>query len=120
MPNQSPTVVLNGHGIYSKDNLLDPNNYYLIFPCGLNAPITNGQSNLILNSLDHNINNLVMLERLPSTFLTNNTVQINTYSVNMLERETRYTYDHGLSNAPDVQNTQTLFDINNLRYLSSG
>jgi len=116
MANHSPTVVLNGHGIYSKDHLLDSCNYSLVFPCKLNSVITNGQSNLILNSLHQGIGNLATLEQLPSTFLTNNTVVINTYSINMLERETRYTYDHGLKNAPDVENVQTLFNINNQRY----
>jgi len=78
MPNNSCTIVLNGHGCYSKDYVVDVSsiNYNIVFPCGMNEKISNGHHNLLLGTLASNVpNGLGLLELLPTSYISNNTVQ---------------------------------------------
>lgn len=120
MPNNSCTVVLNGHGGYSKDYIIDVSsiNYNIVFPCGMNEKISNGHHNLLLNSFVGSIpNSWVLLESLPTTYISNNTIQQNNLSKNMFEKRTECIYDHALSNAPDVRDVQSLVNIDQNRFI---
>jgi hypothetical protein len=119
MPNNSCTVVLNGHGCYSKDYIVDVSsiNYNIVFPCGMNEKISNGHHNLLLGTLITNVpNSLGLLELLPTSYISNNTVQQNGLVKNMFEKRTECIYDHGLSNASDVRDVQSLISIDNQRF----
>lgn len=115
MPNQSCTVIFNGHGFYSTNTIIDPNNYNIIFPCKIKIPISNSHHNLILSSLSSNINNLTSLETLISTQKVNNNAQIG-IKMNMTDGHTRYTYEHALKNSPDVHDVLSLYDIDQNRF----
>ena len=121
MPNNSCTVVLNGHGCYSKDYIVDVSsiNYNIVFPCGMNEKISNGHHNLLLNTLTNDLpNGLGLIEALPTSYISNNAVQQNGLIKDMFEKRTEYIYDHLLSNAPDVRDVQSLVNINNQRFVA--
>lgn len=114
MPNNSCTVILNGHGFYSSLNTIDSHNYNIIFPCKAKSSISNAHHNLMLKSLYRNVNNgLLDIEDLDSTQKVNNTGQpfgnINACHI-------RYTYEHALKNAPNMTDVMSLYDIDQNRF----
>lgn len=114
MPNQSCTIILNGHGLYSSQNTIDSHNYNIIFPCKPKNSISSAHHNLMLKSLYRNINNsLLDIEDLPSTQKVNNTGQI-VGSMNACH--IRYTYEHALKNAPNMTDVISLYDIDQVRF----
>jgi hypothetical protein len=122
MPNNSCTVVLNGHGCHSKNYIIDTSNinYNIIFPCGMGMgnSISNGHHNFLLNSFVNNIqNSLNILESLPTTYLSNRNILQQGMTIDMSEKHTRYIYDHGLSNAQDVRDVQSLVNIDAQKFV---
>jgi hypothetical protein len=115
MPNQSCTVIFNGHGFYNTNTIIDPNNYNIIFPCKIKIPISNSHHNLILSSLSSDINNLTNLEMLISTQKVNINAQIGV-KMSMIDCHIRYTYEHALKNAPDMNDVISLYDIDQNRF----
>ena len=116
MPNQSCTVILNGHGFYNTNTIIDPNNYNIIFPCEPKMPVSNSHHNLLLLHLYKDINNIADLEILPSTQKVNNSsVPIGAKMV-MIGSHTRYVYEHALKNSPNVHNVLSLYDIDQNRF----
>ena len=116
----SCTVVLNGHGRYSKESVVDLTNinYDITFPCAMKQTISNAHHNLLLNSFSSNINSSWdILESIPTTYKANRAYPHN-HTVDMLSNQTRLIFDHGLSNADNVLNMQSLVNIDNQRFVS--
>lgn len=120
MPRNSCTIILNGHGCYTPLSIVNINqiNFNLIFLCGLNQTVSNSHHNLLLNSLviDHK-QTLDLLEKSPTTYISNNTFSINNYIINMNGNQTPFIYEHGLSSALNVTNVQSFTAINNQRFV---
>ena len=121
MPNQSCTIILNGHGYYKSTHIMNLSqlniNYNIIFIDKINKPISNALHNFLLNSLVDNIGFLNTLESIPTTYVCNQNIQQQHQGViDMSQKRSNYVFDHNLKNAPDVVDVQTLKDINPSRF----
>lgn len=118
MPNNSCTIILNGHGSYSNQHVLDlsNSNYNIVFPCGLKESVSNAHHNLLLSSfLTNNLNTLNQIEHLSTTYITNKNIP-KTFSQNMFVQQSVLTYDHGLSSAPNIQKSMSFMDFEPQNY----
>jgi len=121
--NTSCTVILNGHGRFLKQYVVDFTtvDYNITFPVGMKQTISNAHHNLILGVLTGGLNpvdTVKALESLPSTYKANKTFQQGVLVQDMFEKETKLVYQHGLSNADDVIDMQNLVDVDNTKYCS--
>ena len=117
----SCTVILNGHGRYSKDYIINLTNctYDITFLCAMKQLVSNAHHNLFLKSFTADINNAWgVLEAIPTTYKANNAIPLNDITP-MLDKKTCLIYDHGLSNADEVIDIQTPIDIDNNRFGSA-
>ena len=122
MPNNSCTLVLNGHGCYSTNYLINFSNinYNIDFLCGFKETISNSHHNLLVNTLYTfgNIPTLTLLESMSTTYLSNRNAPQNLVVQDMTVKHNILSYDHVLSNASDVRNVQSFNSIDNQRFAS--
>lgn len=116
----SCTVILNGHGRYSTGSVINLTNinYDITFPCSMKKTISNAHHNLLLKSFTSDINNSWnILEGIKTTYKANH-VYLQNHTVDMFSKQTSLIFDHGLSNADNVLDVQSLIDIDNQRFIS--
>lgn len=119
MKNNSCIVVLNGHGCYSKnETIIDTTqtDYNIVFTCPMKASVSNASHNYLIYSLASNIQNgWQMLEFAKTTrFANKNAPQ--KLIVDMNAKHTSLIYNHGMENAENVTDVNSLIDIDPERF----
>lgn len=83
MPNNSCTIILNGHGFYTSTKVISLGattiNYNIIFPCGLRESISAAHHNLIMGTLAFTnpfTHGLPLIESFNSTTIINRAAPI--------------------------------------------
>jgi hypothetical protein len=86
----------------------------------MNTTITNAHHNLLVNNLcaSGNIPALTLLENIPTTYLSNRAAPQNLIVQDMSAKHNILSYDHSLSNAPNVVDAQSFVNIDNQRFVS--
>lgn len=121
MKNNSCTVVLNGHGCYSSNaNPIDisQSDYNIVFTCAMKSAASNTSHNYLLYLLSEDVNlSWQMLEFSKSTRVANKYAK-RSFIVDMDAKHTSIIYDHGLCNAENVVDVNTLVDVDHTRFVS--
>jgi len=121
MKNNACTVILNGHGCYSKnEKMLDisQSNYNIVFTCPMKNSASNVDHNYLLYSLAQDIQfSWKMLESAKTTRVANKNIP-KSFIVDTYAKDTSFIYEHGLSNSEDVNDVNTFVDIDPNRFSS--
>lgn len=119
MKNNSCTVILNGHGCYSKgENIIDVSktDYNIVFTCSMKNSVSNASHNYLLYALvNNNQSAWQMLEFVKTTRFANKNAP-KELLVDMNAKHTYLIYDHGMLNADNVIDVNKLVDINPERF----
>jgi hypothetical protein len=122
MPHNSCTIILNGHGQYTPDKIVNmmscPTDYNMVFPCKHKEVITTAHHNFILADLsccpkDQITSRLEIIETLGTTSIVNKQASAMGVITDMMtSQHLSIFYEHALSNAPDVMYAHTLEQTN--------
>src|SRR6476659_5249664 len=113
MPNNSCTVILNGHGFYTSTKIINLGgsniNYNIIFPCGLKESISSAHHNLIIGTLalaNPIAQRLSLIEWFMSTTSVNRAASAllinDMHHFDRHSKTSTLVNEHLLTNAPDV------------------
>ena len=124
MPHDACTIILNGHGCYSPDKIVNmlshPNDYSLFFPCSYRESITVSHHNLILADLatcskNQIITRLQIMELPQTTSIINKQAPAFGFMTDMTSMcHSSLFFEHSLSNAPEMIKAHTLEHINGI------
>lgn len=121
MPNNSCTVILNGHGRFDHSKIVymmtSPVDYSIVFLCKHGETITASHHNLILASLsccpvDQIIPRLQIIEAPGTTSIINKQAPALAFITDMKSSRLNIFYEHVISNAPEMVDAHTLEHIN--------
>jgi hypothetical protein len=122
MPHNACTIILNGHGCYSPDKIVNilsyHHDYNLFFPCNYRESITVSHHNLILADLttcskDQIITRLQVMELSQTTSIINKQAPAFSFMTDMTSiNYSSLFFEHSLSNAPEMIKAHTLEHIN--------
>ncbi len=119
MKNNSCIVVLNGHGCYSKnETIIDTRqtDYNIVFTCPMKTSVSNASHNYLIYSLASNIQNgWQMLEFAKTTRFANKHAP-QQLILDMNDKYTSLIYNHGMENAENVTDVNSLIDIDPERF----
>lgn len=123
MPNNSCTVILNGHGFYTSTKVINLNastiKYNIIFPCGLKESISAAHHNLIIGMLafaNPTIQGISLIENLTSSNIIKRSDSpsfvTDMDSTGRASRISSLVNEHILVDAPDVIKAHSFLDFN--------
>ena len=119
MKNNSCIVVLNGHGCYSKnETIIDTRytDYNIVFTCPMKSSVSNASHNYLIYSLASNIQNAWQMLEFAKTTRFANKHAPQQLIVDINAKHTSLIYNHGMENAENVTDVNSLIDIDSERF----